>query len=200
MMELRGQLLGDIMWACYMSWVLWGVFWRLWSLSWFMIQVRSSPQILSALHQHVKVYGWFLHFSKKVRYINSWEAFWGFKLRQPHFRQKKNLPANVLQDPASSCFSHWGGRRLKIFFLCTTLPAWTTQKVVGGASGKHTPCALQHESTTGELWNFSWNLVLTRIRLLDLSMFTTSTSNSWEFHDKSFYPIIRNYHINMFNM
>ena len=40
------------------------------------------------------------------RYINLWEAFWGFKLRQPHFRQKKNLPANVLQDPASSCFSH----------------------------------------------------------------------------------------------
>ena len=32
-MELRGQLLGDIMRACYMSWVLWGVSWRLWSLS-----------------------------------------------------------------------------------------------------------------------------------------------------------------------
>ncbi len=94
----------------------------------------------------------------------------------------------------TSCFSHWGGRRFKIFFFCTILLAWTIQKVVGGASGKHTPCTLQHESTTGEWWNFSWNLVLTRIRLLNL-LSACSQHQATDENSLIRSCMIRNYHV-----
>ena len=182
--EVLGQLLGDIIWICYMFravtslnesalFTSMGKDYRGHLYSPFLPSYTVSTKMVFWKLLQVMLAITFLKGAVHKFTLNLWMSRYGrlglgrFNLRQPHFRCEP-LPAYALQHPTSCCFSHWGGMRLKIFFICTTLLAWAIQKGVGGASGKHTSCTLQLESTTGEWWNFSWNLALTRIRLLDL--------------------------------